>query len=174
MTAPQVVSISGASRELFRAHLLRLDDQLRRDRFGIISLEEGFFEQYVQKVNFDNTLVLGVSCDGVVRASAELRSLTSNWAAKAEFAMIVERDWQGLALCMVLFRNAVSRAHELGVTELFIHCNLDKERSVSFLRRLGKELRSTRPLRLTALDLYPLCYEKSRAHDGLIRLGLVS
>lgn len=169
---PELVSIPWEDRETFRAHLHRLDDQTRRERFGGFASAEGFFERYVRNINFANTLLLGVFCDGILRASAELRSLHSCWANEAELAIIVERDWQGQGLRTLLFRGAVSLAQELGITELFISCNLEKERSVSFLRLLGNELRSTTPLRLTAFDLLASRDEDSGATDGLIRLGL--
>ena len=173
-TRAALVALAPEDREVFRAHLVRLDERTRLERFGNVSLEDGFFERYVQNLNFENTLLLGVTFDGVLRASAELRSLHRCWASEAELAIIVERDWQDLGPGMVLLRSAISCAEQLGVTELFLHCHLESERPVSFLRLLGKELRSATPLRLTALDLIASRDDESRATDGLIRLGLES
>ena len=173
-TRAALVSLAPEDRDVFRAHLVRLDERTRLERFGNVSLGDSFFERYVQNLNFENTLLLGVTFDGVLRASAELRSLHRCWASEAELAIIMERDWQDLGAGMVLLRSAVSCAQELGVTELFIHCHREKERAVSFLRLLGKELRSATPLRLTALDLVSSRDYESGATHGLIRLGLES
>jgi hypothetical protein len=161
-------------RQIFRAHLQRLDKQTRQDRFGNDGLNEGFFERYVQNINFTNTRLIGVFADGTLRASAELRSLHSRWSREAELAIVEEGCWQGLGFRTVLFRNAISCAQELGVTELFISCNLDKDCSVSFLRFLGKELRSTMPPGLTSVDLLATRNKESGSIDGLIRLSLKS
>jgi hypothetical protein len=137
-------------------------------------LNEGFFERYVQNINFTNTRLIGIFVDGTLRASAELRSPHSRWGHEAELAIVEEGCWQGLGFRTVLFRNAISRAQELGVTELFISCNLDKDCSVSFLRFLGKELRSTMPPGLTSVDLLATLNKESESIDGLIRLSLKS
>jgi hypothetical protein len=137
-------------------------------------LNEGFFERYVQNINFTNARLIGVFVDGTLRASAELRSLHSRWGREAELAIVEEGCWQGLGFRTVLFRNAISRAQELSVTELFISCNLDKDCAVSFLRFLGKELRSTMPPGLTSVDLLATRNKESGSIDGLIRLSLKS
>ena len=159
-------------RDVFRAHLLRLDKKTHHDRFGSDCLNEGFFERYVQNINFTNTRLIGVFVAGTLRASAELRSLHSRWDREAELAIVEEGCWQGVGLCTVLFRNAISHAQELGVTELFISCNLDKDCSVSFLRFLGKELRSKTPLGLTTIDLFAHRDNENGSLHGLIQLRL--
>jgi len=168
-----LVYLEPDDREVFRAHLLRLDEQTRRERFGSFFLDDAFIDRYVQNINFANTVLIGILLNDVLRASAELRSLESCWAKQAELSIIVEQGWQGCEFSAALFRRAVSRAQEVGVTELFINCNA-KERSVRFLRLLGKELRSGTPLHLTALDLFTRRDEESGPLDSLIRVGLES
>lgn len=48
---------------MFLAHLLRLHGPDRLERFGSSSLEDGFFERYVESINFENTLILSVFFD---------------------------------------------------------------------------------------------------------------
>lgn len=169
---PQLASLADANRETFRAHLLRLDEQTRFERFGSISLGDAFLERYVQDIEFSNTVLLGVLVGKAVRASAELRSMQSGWGRQAELAIIVERGWQGRALDKILFRRAVCCAQDMGVDELYIYCNLAREHSVSFLRHLGKEMQSVPPLQLTALEFFPAGRENGDPIQGLIRLGL--
>ena len=47
-------------RQIFHAHLLRLDKQTCQDRFGGDCLNEDFFERYVLNINFTNTRLIGV------------------------------------------------------------------------------------------------------------------
>ena len=157
---------------MFLDHLLRLDEQDWRERFGGSSWEDGFFERYVESINFDNTLVLGVFFDGMLRASAELRSLNRHWGREAELAVIVERPWHGLGLSRALVWSALSRAKELGIRELFIHSNFDDQRPAKLLRLLGKELRHGTSLGLLSVDLYASRYKESATAGGFIRLEL--
>ncbi len=157
---------------MFLAHLLRLHEQDRLERFGSFSSEHGFFESYVGSINFENTLVLGIFLDGVLRASAELRSLHSHWGKEAELAIIVERPWHGLGLSSALVRNVLSRAKELGIRELFIHSDLEKRRSAKLLRLLGKELRDGTSAGLLSVDLYVSRDEESGAEGVFMHLDL--
>jgi N-acetylglutamate synthase-like GNAT family acetyltransferase len=75
----------------------------------------------VERINFKNSLILGVFFDGILRASAELRSLHPYWGKEAELAIIVEDPWHGLGLRRALVWSALSRACELGIKEVFIH-----------------------------------------------------
>ena len=157
---------------MFLAHLLRLHGQDRLERFGSSSLEDGFFERYVESINFENTLVLSVFFDGILRASAELRSLHPHWGRDAELAVIVERPWQSGGLNTALVWSALSRAKELGIRELFIHANLEEQWSAKLLRSLGKELRYGTSLGLLSIDLYASTNKECGATGGFIRLKL--
>jgi hypothetical protein len=44
---PEHICVACDDREIFLAHLLRLDEQTRLERFGRFSLEDGFFERAV-------------------------------------------------------------------------------------------------------------------------------
>ena len=157
---------------MFLGHLLRVHGQDRLERFGKSFLEDGFFERYVESLNFENTLVLGIFFDGILRASAELRSLQQHWGEEAELAIIVERPWHGLGLSGTLAWNALRRAKELGAREVFIHSNFEKATSARLLRLLGKELRHGTSLGLLSVDLYASRDNESEAAGGFIRLEL--
>src|SRR2546423_14584264 len=67
----------------FQSHLLRLDHECRRSRFGNV-VSDASMRDYAGRVNCVNTLVLGCFIDGQMRGAAELRSLQATWCSMAE------------------------------------------------------------------------------------------
>src|SRR5258705_11059801 len=77
--------------EFYRQHLLRLDAESRRNRFGGAVSDE-FIRRYAESTVLSGALIYGSFADGVLRGAAELRQLER--AGDAEAALSVERSWQ--------------------------------------------------------------------------------
>jgi hypothetical protein len=67
--------------QLFREHLLRLEADCRRSRFGNRT-SDAFLREYAERLDLKNTRVFGFFIDGCMRGAVELRSLRSDWCSK--------------------------------------------------------------------------------------------
>src|SRR5260370_8266495 len=77
--------------ELYRQHLLRLDAESRRNRFGGAASDE-FIRRYSGPSALNGAVIYGFFVEGVLRGAAELRLLAR--AGEAEAALSIERAWQ--------------------------------------------------------------------------------
>ena len=59
---------------LYCAHLLRLDPESRRNRFGG-TVSDAYIRSYAQAANFADAVIHGFFVEGVLRGIAELRPL---------------------------------------------------------------------------------------------------
>jgi hypothetical protein len=146
----EAVRLGEDSRALFRNHLLRLDEQARRERFGACGLRDAFLESYAQNINFSNTALFGLLVGRDVRASAELRSLAASWERQAELAVVFEPAWKRCG--EALYRQVFRFANQFGLLELYTYCDLGAECTRNFLRFLGKERQYSPCGSVTTLD----------------------
>jgi GNAT superfamily N-acetyltransferase len=107
---------------LFRSHLLRLQGDCRRARFGNPT-SDIFLQTYADRLDLANTRVFGCSTDGYVRGAVELRSLRPVWCAEAELAFSVEKPWRARGIGTALMVRAIAGARELGIDRLFLSCH---------------------------------------------------
>src|SRR5256714_15226580 len=77
--------------ELYRGHLLRLDAESRRNRFGG-AVSDDFIRGDCEAGALRGAIIYGFLVDGGVRGAAELRLLEP--AGAAEVALSIERTWQ--------------------------------------------------------------------------------
>src|SRR5215475_11508073 len=77
----------------YRDHLLRLDPDSRRNRFGGAVSNE-FIENFVELTLGLDAVLHGFFVDGVLRGAAELRTLGPPLAHEAEAAFSIEKPWQ--------------------------------------------------------------------------------
>jgi hypothetical protein len=73
----------------FWEHILRLDHENRRVRFGM-AVSDPFVESYASQVR--ECLVYGFFAGGEMHAAAEMRTIGERWPADAEAAFSVEHD----------------------------------------------------------------------------------
>jgi GNAT superfamily N-acetyltransferase len=92
--------------ELYRQHLLRLDPESRRNRFGGAVSDE-FVRRYSEPSALRGVIIYGFFVDGVLRGAAELRLLAR--AGDAEAALSVERAWQSRGVGTALLDPCCSR-----------------------------------------------------------------
>src|SRR5262245_6717893 len=77
----------------FRDHLLRLDRESRRMRFGM-AVSDAFISDYASRSGEMKGIVYGFFVDGQMRAAAEMRQLGETWSTDAEGAFSVEPEYQ--------------------------------------------------------------------------------
>lgn len=110
-----------AERDLFKAHLLRLDEVTRRERFGT-AVNDDFLENYAVTTFGVGGLVYAYIEDGAVRGAAELRGLEDIMAQPGEAAFSVERDWRRRSIGGVLFGRLITAARNRGIRTLYMTC----------------------------------------------------
>jgi GNAT superfamily N-acetyltransferase len=124
---------------LLRDHLLRLDPESRRLRFGS-PVNDGFVETYVSSARRSGTLVEGAFVDGTLRAAAELRPLPGAGPLSAEAAFSVERPHQGHGLGDLLMKRLIVMARNRGVRLLYMVCLRENVRMRRLAARHAAEL----------------------------------
>ena len=93
----------------FAAHLLRLDADSRRMRFGS-AVNDGFLRRYAETALAPDSIAKGFFVGRTLRGAAELRGLH---AALPEAAFSLERPWQGRGHGTRLFSSLVDAARNV-------------------------------------------------------------
>jgi len=106
---------------LYRDHLLRLDAESRRMRFGM-TVDDRFIADYAARVNDLKSLVYAYLEDGMVRAAAELRGIDLAHAGEAEAAFSVEKDYQDSGIGTALLGRVIRAARNRGIHRLYMNC----------------------------------------------------
>jgi GNAT superfamily N-acetyltransferase len=97
--------------ELYRQHLLRLDAESRRNRFGG-AVSDGFIHRYSEPSALNGAVIHGFFVDGVLRGAAELRLLER--PGEAEAALSIERAWQSHGVGTALLERVLLAARNSG------------------------------------------------------------
>ncbi|MCB1549363.1 MAG: GNAT family N-acetyltransferase [Hyphomicrobiaceae bacterium] len=105
----------------FREHLLRLDKESRRLRFGH-GVSDAFIDDYAGRTDLTGCLIYGFFSKGHLRAAAELRKLGDTWGREAEAAFSVERTFQDQGLGTELMGRVIRSARNRGVQLLYMSC----------------------------------------------------
>ncbi|MDX2203161.1 MAG: GNAT family N-acetyltransferase [Hyphomicrobiaceae bacterium] len=108
--------------DAFESHLLRLDNEGVRLRFGG-KVNPAFLRDYAHRVDFRNTLLIGVFVEGHLRGAGELRSFEVTWSSRAEAAFTVEGQFRGRGIGTMLMQALLARATAQGVSELYLAIN---------------------------------------------------
>lgn len=120
--------------DLFRAHLVRLDPETRRLRFGR-GVNDDFLENYCDTVYGLNSVVYGCFVDGTLRGVAELRLLADTWPFEAELAFSIESPWQDSGIGTELMGRALRAARNRNIGRLFMICLPENSR----MRKVAKK-----------------------------------
>jgi GNAT superfamily N-acetyltransferase len=132
----------------FRAHLLRLDPESRRDRFsGAVS--DDFLVGYAENCFGAGDLVFGAFVDGQLRGAGELRSENAIWTESAPFskrvlaeaAFSVEEPYRRCGIGEQLFARIVRAATNHGVETIEIMCQADNHPMRKLAAKFSTELR---------------------------------
>lgn len=120
--------------EKFRDHLLRLDRDTRRLRFGM-PVNDDFIHEYAERSGNLQSLIYGYFEDGEMRAAAELRRIGDAWSVEAEGAFSVEKDYQNQGIGTELLSRVVRAARNRGISRLYMNCLLENRK----MQRVAKK-----------------------------------
>lgn len=124
--------------DLLLAHLMRLDGEARRLRFGN-PVNDYFLERYAALALGADALIMGLFVGGVLRGVAELRYLTGS-RSEAEGAFSIEKAFQGLGFGDRLFGRLIASARNRGVRRLFLTCLRENRRMQAIAAKHGADL----------------------------------
>ena len=123
----------------YREHLLRLDKESRRNRFGGAVSDE-FIVNYTELSLGLDAVMHGFFVDGVLRGVAELRPLGPDFAREAEAAFSIETPWQSHGVGSALLERTLLAARNRGIKLLHMACLANNERMVELARKFEAEL----------------------------------
>lgn len=126
-------------RELFTAHLLRLEPLSRRERFGTAVGDE-FLTNYATTTFGVGGLVYAYIEDGEVRGAAELRGLEDLAAETGEAAFSVEKAWRRRGIGEALFTRLITAARNRGIRTLYMTCLPENAAMRRLARKFEAEL----------------------------------
>jgi GNAT superfamily N-acetyltransferase len=124
---------------LYREHLLRLDPQSRRSRFGAAVSDE-FIDNYVAVAISLDSIIHGFFVDDILRGAAELRPLGPSFRHEAEAAFSIERPWQSHGVGTALLSRTLLAARNRGFKLLHMACLADNRRMQQLARKFDAEL----------------------------------
>ncbi|MER2606357.1 MAG: GNAT family N-acetyltransferase [Siculibacillus sp.] len=122
----------------FRDHLLRLDPQTRRNRFGMAASDD-FVARYAETSFALDTLIHGVFVGPLLVGVGELRSVGRS-RADAEAAFSVESDWQGRGFGSQLMERVLLAARNRRIERIYMNCLASNGQMQRLARRHGAEL----------------------------------
>lgn len=124
----------------FRDHLLRLDRDNRRMRFGMI-VSDDFIVDYSSRLGDMRCLVYGFfTADGEMHAAAEMRQIGDIWSVDAEGAFSVERDYQNRGVGTELLGRIIRAARNRSVSHLYMNCLAENHKMQRLCRKYEAEL----------------------------------
>lgn len=126
--------------DIYRDHLLRLDQESRRRRFsGAVSDE--FIIRHAETASGVGVVVHGFFVEGILRGAAELRSLGSVFAREGEAAFSIEQPWQSHGVGTVLLERTLLSARNRGIKLLSMHCLAENQRMQQLARKFEADLK---------------------------------
>ncbi len=124
----------------YRDHLLRLDVESRRNRFGGAVSDE-FITNYIELSLGLDVVIHGFFVDGALRGVAELRPLGKSFVGEAEAAFSIEKAWQSHGIGSALLERTLLAARNRGIKLLHMVCLANNARMVDLARKFDAELK---------------------------------
>ncbi|WP_332680960.1 GNAT family N-acetyltransferase [Bosea sp. (in: a-proteobacteria)] len=126
-------------RDLFTAHLLRLDAATRRERFGT-AVNDDALVNYAETTFGIGGLVYAYVEAGEVRGAAELRGLEDIVVQTGEAAFSVEKQWRRRGIGEALFGRLVTAARNRSISTLYLTCLPENTAMRNLARKFKAEL----------------------------------
>lgn len=123
----------------YRDHLLRLDRESRRNRFGGAVSDE-FIRNYIELSLGLDAVIHGFFVEGTLRGVAELRPLGKGFANEAEAAFSIEEPWQSNGIGSALLERTLLAARNRGIKLLHMACLANNARMVELARKFEADL----------------------------------
>ena len=132
-------TLAAAELPKYRDHLLRLDAEDRRLRFGFI-IDDAGISKHVRQLDLRTDRI-------IVQIDDDLRVIGAAHLARAdggavEFAVSVDRAWRGHGLGAQLFDQAMVRARNRGMRRAYIYSLVDNQVMRHLARKAGMEIHS--------------------------------
>ena len=124
----------------YRDHLLRLDKESRRNRFGGAVSDE-FIRNYIELSLGLDAVIHGFFVDGTLRGVAELRPLGKGFADEAEAAFSIEKPWQSNGIGSALLERTLLAARNRGIKLLHMACLANNAPMVELARKFDADLK---------------------------------
>ena len=124
----------------YRDHLLRLDAESRRNRFGG-AVSDAFIINYIELSLGLDAVIHGFFVDGVLRGVAELRPLVVSLPEEAEAAFSIEQPWQSNGVGTALLERTLLAARNRGIKLLHMACLANNQRMIDLARKFEAELK---------------------------------
>ena len=124
----------------YRDHLLRLDKESRRSRFGGAASDE-FILNYIELSLGLDAVIHGFFVDGILRGVAELRPLGNGFAEEAEAAFSIEKPWQSHGVGSALLERTLLAARNRGIKLMHMACLASNARMIDLARKFEAELK---------------------------------
>jgi len=128
-----VRELSRLERDALQHHLLRLDAEDRRLRFGV-PLPDAAVRAYAARVDFERDGVFGVSNDALELVGA---AHLARGHGHAELGVSVLPAYRGRGIGGALLERAHLHARNWGARALFMHCLTENEAMMRLARRQG-------------------------------------
>ena len=123
--------------ELYREHLLRLDAESRRNRFGGAVSDE-FIRKYSEPSTLTDAVIHGFFVDGAMHGAAELRPLGSGGEAEAAFS--IETAWQSHGVGTALLERTLLAARNRQIKLLHMTCLAENQHMQQLALKFDAEL----------------------------------
>jgi GNAT superfamily N-acetyltransferase len=124
--------------QLYRDHLLRLDPESRRSRFGGAVSDE-FISSYAEPRKQASALIHGFFVAGTLRGAADLRPLPAEH--EAEVAFSIEKPWQSHGVGTALLEQSLLVARNRGIKFLHMVCLAENRRMRKLARKFHAHLK---------------------------------
>jgi GNAT superfamily N-acetyltransferase len=131
--------VSGAERQDFRDHLLRLPPSSRRSRFGG-GVSDLFIEQHTERLFSGDAIVFGWFVGGAIHAGAELHPVGGLFKGTAEAAFSVEEGHQDTGVGTALLGRVMRAARNRGINRLIMTCLPENARMQRVAKKHGARL----------------------------------
>ena len=128
---------------LFRDHLVRLDPDTRRDRFGL-EVSDDYLARYAALCFTPGAVTYGYFEDGVLRGGAELRTFVSKalpFHKDGEAAFSVEKPWRRRGVGTELMGHVVLAARNRSIGTLTIFCLRHNRAMLQLAKKFDAELK---------------------------------
>ena len=125
--------------DAYRDHLLRLDSDSRRSRFGG-AISDDMVRTYAESARGSDVIVHGFFVDGVLRGAADLRFLGPVYRREAEAAFSIEKPWQSHGVGTALLERSLLAARNRGIKLLHVCCLAENQRMQQLARKFEAEL----------------------------------
>ncbi len=123
----------------YRDHLLRLDPESRRNRFGLVLADE-LIVAYAASTTWRSAVLHGFLVDGVLRGVAELKPFGPSFPTEAEAAFSVEKPWQSHGVGSALLARTLLAARNRGIRHVHMACLADNARMQQLARKFAAQL----------------------------------